>query len=426
MNAQSLYEKKLLARIISDKPVYAEYSDIITPDLFTVHGDIFEAYLEIITAGKHPSTASLLLKLPDQRKEIVSIVKSIDYNTPILELISDLDEYRKIRILDEALVKTTGQHDSEGKLQTLTDAITSIYHREKSSYETAYEIAKSVVQDVHNKKLTGIRTGFAFFDSLTGGLQPSDLVIIAAETSQGKTSLALNITQNIIDQGEAVSFISLEMSTKQIVTRLLCSKANIPGKEIKSRYPDFETAAAEMKGKKLYIADVLNNSSTSIAGLIRSAHMRFGIKVAVVDYLQLISDKTKGSREQEIGQTARMLKNLAKELNINIITLSQLRRPSHGNNHFPTLSRLRDSGQVEEAADLVMFIYRPEVYGMEEYENMPTDGLAELIIAKGRNYGTGRFNVSFEATTTTFSDRGSGNRAENYPAFSGAQEQMPF
>ena len=426
MNTQSIYEKKLLARIISDKPVYSEYSDIITPDLFSFHAHIFESYLEIIKEGKQPSIAKLLNQIPEQKKEVVSLVKSLDYNIPIIELISELDEFRKVRILNEAIVKTTGQHDSEGKLQTLTDAITSIYQREKSSYESAYDIAKTVVQDVHNKKLTGIRSGFAFFDSLTGGLQPSDLVIIAAETSQGKTSLALNITQNIIDQGEAVSFISLEMSTKQIVTRLICSKANIPAKEIKSRYPDFESAAADFQGKQLYIADVNNNSSTSIAGLIRSAHMRFGIKVAVVDYLQLISDKTKGSREQEIGQTARMLKNLAKELNINIITLSQLRRPSHGSNHFPTLSRLRDSGQVEEAADLVMFIYRPEVYGMDEYENMPTEGLAELIIAKGRNYGTGKFKVSFEPTTTTFSDRRDRNGAENFTAASAVQEPMPF
>ncbi len=426
MNTQAIYEKKLLARIISDKPVYSEFSDLITPDLFSFFDDIFEAYLSIIKEGKQPSIAKLFAQLPQRKKDLLSIAKTIDYNTPIIELISELDEYRKMRILDGAIVKTSSQRDSDGRLQTLTDAITSIYQREKSSYETAYEIAKSVVKDVHSKKITGVGSGFSYFDSLTGGLQPSDLVIIAAETSQGKTSLALNITQNIIDQGEAVSFISLEMSTKQIVTRLICSKSGIPANEIKKRYAEFEATAADLQGKKLYIADVQNNSSTSIAGLIRSAHMRFGIRVAVIDYLQLVSDKSKGSREQEIGQIARMLKNLAKELHINIITLSQLRRPTHGNNPFPTLSRLRDSGQVEEAADLVMFIYRPEVYGIEEYEGLPTEGLAEIIIAKGRNYGTGRFNVEFEPSTTTFRDRRNRNGAENDPVISRTEKDVPF
>ena len=425
------YEYQLIARIISDPTAYQKHSDIIMPELFEKYSDLFKAYAGLVADGRYPSITKLIEFTPHHSADIKKMVASVDYDVPVEDLVTELEEKNRVLSINDAIIQATSQPTSEGKIKVLTEAIADIYKSERANFETAYEVATRILKNMTEKKKTGIFTGFRFMDFVTGGLQPSDLVIIAAETSQGKTSLALNITENIIEQGERVSFISLEMSNTQLVDRMLSSKAEIPTKEI--TYLQKEGVAASYKDKGLHVADVSNNNVTHICGLIRTSVIRYGISVAVVDYLQLVSDRTKQSREQEIGHIARTLKNLAKELNINIIALSQLSRPQRGGNHYPTLARLRDSGQVEEAADLVVFVYRPEYYGIKEYEGEPTQGLAEIIIAKGRNTGTGKFQVEFLSDITKFKDyertddfRNAAIGAAGTQDMGGDQEEMPF
>ena len=155
---------------------------------------------------------------------------------------------------------------------------------------------------------------------------------------------------------------------------------------------------------QLHVADIANVSINNVIANIRSAKFRLGIDCVFIDYLQLIRDSKSQNREQEIGTVARGLKNLAKELNIPIVLLSQLSRPKQPGNHMPGLSRLRDSGQIEEAADMVWFVYRPESYGIEQFEDQHTKELAVNIIAKGRNYGTGTFYTRFLESITRFRD----------------------
>ena len=422
----SAYEEQLLARMIQDKAVYFENADMISEELFMYHGDIFDAYHKLIKAGKHPALTKLIAAVPSKEKDIKAMILGVDYSVPVEDLVGELDEQCRTRMINNAMTRAAMASDSEAKIRVLTDTITGLYRNERTAMVDAYTAAKDALKSVTQKTKVEMPTGFRYLDELTGGLQRSDLFVLAGETSQGKTALGLNIVQNVIDAGRSVAFISMEMTVSQLMLRMVCTKAGIPKSEVVKRYPEVENVASGYASSKLYIADVHNNSVQHILGMIRGAHIRHNIDLAVVDYLQLMSDRDKSSREQEIGHIARSLKNLAKELDICIMALSQLGRPRGGQGHKPTLSRLRDSGQIEEAADVVMFVYRPEYYGIETYNDEPTAGVAELIIAKGRNYGIGSFTVGFEAGITRFSDRGDreGNGVDTY--VSGIQKEVPF
>lgn len=420
------YEEQLLARMIQDKSVYFENADILTADLFSTHADIFDVYLSAVKKGRHPTLTRLIKEVPGKEKALKSMVVNADYNIPVDDLIAELEEGRRKRVIDAAILRAGLSGDSDSRVRALTDAITSLYRTERTALIDGYTAAKDAVLALHTKQKVEIPTGFRFLDALTGGLQRSDLFVVAGETSQGKTALALNITQSVLDAGRAVVFLSMEMSVSQLMLRMVCTKAGIPKKKAQAQYDIIEGVASEFASSKLYIADLHNNSVQHIMGIIRGGHIRHNIDVAVVDYLQLMNDKSKSGREQEIGHIARSLKNLAKELDICIVLLSQLGRPRQGQTHKPTLSRLRDSGQIEEAADVVMFVYRPEYYGIEEYKDEPTGGLAELIIAKGRNYGIGSFFADFEADITRFSDRGHTHGDGDHQDSPGAQDALPF
>lgn len=420
----SIYEKQLIGRIIGDPDIYYENADIIHSSLFNECADIFETFSEVIKKQKHPGLQRILAELPSRKNFLADLMVNIDFSIPVEEMVQELEEARMVSYLDNSLADAAAKKTSEEKLATLTHAMASIYQKSSSSWEYAFDLAKETIHHLDNQKKQGIKTGFRAFDTLTGGLQPSDLVIIAAESSQGKTSLALNITESVVEKGFSLAFISLEMSKLQLMLRLMCSRSEIPKSTIQKNLPLIHQAGSWFEDKELLIADVTNSSLTNITGLIRSACIRNNIDVAVIDYLQLITDKNFNGREQEVGAIARALKNLAKELDITIIALSQLSRPKFGNDHTPSLSRLRDSGQIEEAADIVWFIYRPEVYGFEEYDNEPTGGMAVHLILKGRNYGTAKFKTDFFSNITKFRDRG--NRVGNEDAEVSAIGQSPF
>ncbi len=405
MSLQKKYELQAIGRFLADKKSYPENAELFTPEMFVHYEHLFTTYQKEFANGRTPTLTKFLSLFPQDKETLIDAVKSIDYGTDIETIAGELAEIYRVRFIDTQLTAAGMQKTSEGKMQILSEIASEILHRERGQYETGFEAALKAVKILESKKATGIATGFAYFDELTGGLQKSDLIIIAAETSQGKTSLALNISQSVIDQGRALAFISLEMSSSQLITRMVCADAEIEPKQIKHELERFVNAASRYQDLPLYVADVTNNNLMHILGLIRTAHIRYGIEVAVIDYLQLLGDKSQRSREQELGQIARALKNIAKELNINIIALSQLSRPKTFGNHYPTLSRLRDSGQIEEAADVVLFIYRAEAYGQNDEEGNSNEGQAELIIAKGRNYGTGKFTVEFKREYTKFVGR---------------------
>lgn len=262
-----------------------------------------------------------------------------------------------------------------------------------------------------NKISSGSLTGFSKFDERSGGLQKSDLIIIGAESSQGKTSLALSISHNISLSGDPIAIYSMEMRAIQLAARFTSFESKIPANEIlyskfnQTQFEILDGSISRLLNSELYIDEKSTSNLDSIVSSIRGMVKNYGIKGAVVDYIQLIHVSDKGmNKEQQTAQIARTLKNLAKDLDIWIVALSQLSRDN--TNPIPSIKRLRDSGQIEEAADIVWLIYRPEQIGRNEFpepfEQCSVAGSAMHIIAKGRNIGTFSFISKFDSSTTHF------------------------
>ena len=243
----------------------------------------------------------------------------------------------------------------------------------------------------------GVPSGFMAIDRVTLGWQPSDLIIIAARPSMGKTAFVLSMARNMaVDHESAVAFFSLEMSSVQLMMRLIVAETGLPGNDIKSgrltpeQWRHLESATKPLGTAPLFIDDTPALSVFEFRSKARRLKISNDIKIIVIDYLQLMTGNqdSRGNREQEVAFISRTLKAIAKELNVPIIALSQLSRATEtrGGSKRPQLSDLRESGAIEQDADIVAFIHRPEYYGIQTDENgMPTAGMAEIIIAKHRN-----------------------------------------
>lgn len=413
MSLARTYEKQLLGRIISSVDDYYAYADGIVPDLFVTGQKVIKVYLEAISSGMKPNLLYLKEHCQDQSSYIIGCVEGIDFSIPMEDLIGVLEEDMRCRLIDEACSLAKVKGTSEEKANAISKGMASVYMGGTKSIVSGYEVAKRLVNNIGKESHSGIRTGFPYFDFLTGGLQDTDLIIIAGEPSQGKTSLSLNIAENVLSQGKSLLFVSLEMSEDQIMNRMISAKSEYPTNVWHDHLAEIMNVASSYHDKGFYIADISNSSVHHIVGLIRSAQIRKKVDVVFIDYLQLMSSEKSRSREEEVGSIARVLKNLAKELSIPIVVLSQLHR-GKDSDPKPTLRRLRDSGQIEEAADVVWFIYRPETYGRLEYNGEHTNGMTVHIVAKGRNYGTGEFLGGFKEEITKFTPRWSSEQSQQY------------
>ncbi len=256
----------------------------------------------------------------------------------------------------------------------------------------------------------GLKTGLNDLDKIIVGLQGGDLIILAGRPSMGKTSLAMNIGLEVADRGGRVFVFSLEMSADQLTERLFSSRSKVSLHAIRkgllneTTLRQLELAANEIESLSLDIDDSAALSLTQVRAKAKMAASRNGMDLLVVDYLGLMSDKA-DNREREISQITAGLKAIAKELNIPVIALSQLNRGlEQRSNKRPVLSDLRDSGSIEQDADVVIFVYRDEVYNPSPQN--PEKGMAELIIAKHRNGPTGTIRVNFDGQYCLFSDNG--------------------
>jgi replicative DNA helicase len=254
--------------------------------------------------------------------------------------------------------------------------------------------------------ITGVPTGFTDFDQMTSGLQRQDLIIIAARPSMGKTALALNMAQYAAKNGHTIGIFSLEMSAEQLVSRLLCSEARVDAHRLRTGYLNREEwarladALRRLTETQIYIDDTAGVGVLEMRAKTRRLKAERGLDMLIIDYLQLMSGRGRiESRQQEVSQISRDLKGLAKELDVPVVALSQLSRaPEQRSEHKPQLSDLRESGAIEQDADVVSFIFREEVYNQTE-ENR---GKAELIVAKQRNGPTGSVEIAFLKEFTRF------------------------
>ena len=314
-------------------------------------------------------------------------------------------------------IVTESYEDSEDIDVLLDRAEQSIFEISQRKSTTGFANINTIlkgsfkhIEQLYERKelITGVPTGFADFDRLTAGLQPADLIIIAGRPSMGKTALCLNIAQHVGGQvGRPVAIFSLEMSKEQLVMRMLCAEARVNSSSLRTGFlsredwPRLTKAAGTLSEARIHIDDSPAQSSLDVRAKARRLQAEVGdLALVIVDYLQLMQGRARiESRQQEISEITRSLKALAKELNVPVVALSQLSRAvEQRQQRRPQLSDLRESGAIEQDADVVVLIYRDEVYDPESSDK----GKAEIIIGKQRNGPTGKIDLAFIGEYTRF------------------------
>lgn len=424
-------EQYVIGSLLVDPTAYTLVSQYLDEDCFydPMCRDIWKAVDNMGKQGMPIDVISVSAELSKQKSNVTALYlmnisaqiassAHVEYHAIRLQ---DLGRRRKLWVVGQQLSKVGLSEEilTADAHQEAIESIGGVF--EKADGVFTLNDAMNSLNEIMVKNATvggvttGTKTGMERFDE-KGGLQKSDLIIVAGETSQGKTSLALCMTRHAIENGAKVAFYSMEMTKEQLTARLLSAKTNIPANNIlysgslaPSEIRMIDDARGKLPGENLFFDDKSTSNIDSILLSIRMLKMQKDIDGAVVDYLQILnvnSRSTSFSREQAMGDAARRFKNLAKELNIWIIALSQLSRDS--NCPEPNLNRLRDSGQIGEAADVVILVYRAEYYNraypapFDNKDDYPTDGTAMIDVAKGRNIGTFKFFMGFNKNTTNF------------------------
>lgn len=424
-------EQYVIGSLLVDPTAYTLVSQYLDEDCFydPMCRDIWKAVDNMGKQGMPIDVISVSAELSKQKSNVTALdlmnisaqiasSAHVEYHAIRLQ---DLGRRRKLWVVGQQLSKVGLSEEilTADAHQEAIESIGGVF--EKADGVFTLNDAMNSLNEIMVKNATvggvttGTKTGMERFDE-KGGLQKSDLIIVAGETSQGKTSLALCMTRHAIENGAKVAFYSMEMTKEQLTARLLSAKTNIPANNIlysgslaPSEMRMIDDARGKLPGENLFFDDKSTSNIDSILLSIRMLKMQKDIDGAAVDYLQILnvnSRSTSFSREQAMGDAARRFKNLAKELNIWIIALSQLSRDS--NCPEPNLNRLRDSGQIGEAADVVILVYRAEYYNraypapFDNKDDYPTDGTAMIDVAKGRNIGTFKFFMGFNKNTTNF------------------------
>lgn len=415
-------ERVVLGTLLTESNLLNEVRDILPVDAFyiTKHKDIYQSVLNVADKGEHVDIITVYNECQKQKYDVSAfeITELSSNSTPFInDHVGILIEKHQRRKFFEigALLQSNSYSETNDISEVLNEVksrIDNIFSSNKNSVYTIKDAVQSVYDNINkNMKggsaLTGNPTGFSIFDKRSGGLQTSDLIIIAADSSQGKTSLAIKFAMNC---GCPVAFYSMEMKKEQVAARMISIESGVPSNEIlfsklaSGQIQQIDKGVARVIDKPIYFDDRSTSNIETILSSIRMMKIKHDIKGVIVDYLQILNVNMKGTnKEQQMGDVARRLKNIAKDLDIWVIALSQLSRDRQ--NPVPTLSRLRDSGQIAEAADMVLLIYRPEVYGEkypDDFANKDVNGTAMIDVAKGRNIGLLKFIVGFDAKTTNF------------------------
>lgn len=430
-------EEAVLGALMLEKDALSNVIEILKPGSFykEAHLHIYEAIVELFNNAEPIDLLTVTSQLRKNGKleivggpyyitELTSRVNSaanIEYHARIIaeqsikrELISISGDIQKLAYED-----TTDVFDLLDKTESALFEVSESHIRK--NYVGLRTIMKEAMDELelrkeHQDGLTGVPSGFSALDRVTSGWQKSDLIIIAARPGMGKTAFIVSALRNAaVDFKRPVALFSLEMSSVQLVNRLISAEAELEGDKIKKgTLADHEWEQLIYKTRNLTDAPIFIDDTPALTILeLRAKSRRLvsqnKVELIIIDYLQLMSgEKTGGgNREQEIAHISRSLKGLAKELSVPVIALSQLSRAveTRGGDKRPHLSDLRESGSIEQDADLVMFLYRPEYYNITEDENgMPTAGMGEIIIAKHRNGSLGNTKLKFIGKYTKFTD----------------------
>jgi replicative DNA helicase len=422
-------EVSVLGAVLLDKDAIIKIADIVSVDDFykDAHGKIYQAMLSLYEHREPIDVITLTNKLEDMNEldrigggsyiaSLASSVPSAANITHYAKIVADKSILRKLihasgditelafkeekeipDILDRAeqAVFAVSQKHTKGHFIAISDILTDSFER---------------LDELHRNKdkLRGVPTGFRDLDNLLAGLQPSDLIVIAARPSMGKSSLAINMAQHVaIHEGIPVAIFSLEMSKEQLVDRLLAAEANIDSWKLRNANlsdDDFQRigeAMAKLSEAPLYFDDSVGINVMEMRTKARRLQSEHGLGLIIIDYLQLMQGNGSQNRVEEVSDISRSLKGLARELNVPVVALSQLSRAVENRpSRIPQLADLRESGSIEQDADVVMFIYRDDYYDKDSERK----NIADILIRKHRNGPVGQIELYFKPEQMLFSN----------------------
>lgn len=426
-------EQTLLGSLLIDKDAIIKVADFLSSIDFykDSHGVIYTAIKELYEKKEPIDIISLSAKLGEKnlleavggRSYLTSLANSVPTSSHVTHYAHVVQGKATLRRLIKAASEITelGYHESIGIDKILDEAEQKLFSVSQKFLKRTFISITDVLTETFDRidelhrdagKLRGVPTHYPDLDNLLAGLQKSDLVILAARPSVGKTTLALDLARNIAIKGKAaVGIFSLEMSKEQLVDRLLCSEAGVDlwkmrtGKlSDKGENDDFtkiNKAMAKLAEARIYIDDSPNANIMELRTKARRLQTEHGLDLIIIDYLQLMEGRGRENRVQEVSEISRNLKAIARELDVPVLSLSQLSRSVESrDSHVPRLADLRESGSIEQDADVVMFIYREKMY----QQDLPPDrqNLAEVIVAKHRNGPTGKVTLFFDEKHVSF------------------------
>lgn len=445
-------EEAVLGALMLEKNAIMEVADILHTDCFydPRHQDIYRAVVELFAESQPIDILTVRQRLQKMGK-----LESAGGAFYLAELTSKVNSAANIefhaRIVLEAYIKravieiigrlgTMAYEDSTDVFNLLDEAEKMFFQISEQNIRKNYlqmsDLMRKALKELDEKKakedgLTGVPTGFSKLDRVTAGFQKSNLIIIAARPGMGKTAFMVSVARNAaVEFGSPVAIFSLEMSAIELVNRLISAEAEIKSEKIKkgqldeAEWKHLNNRIPKLTESPIFIDDTPALSVLELRAKARRLKAQHNIQLIMIDYLQLMSggDTGKGNREQEIAYISRSLKNIAKELDIPVIALSQLSRAveTRGGDKRPQLSDLRESGSIEQDADVVMFLYRPDYYGITQDESGgSTKDIGEVIIAKHRNGSLDTIQLRFMGEYTKFENLDNTNFSEtNFSSFS--------
>jgi len=430
-------EQAVLGAILLEKDAVFEVIDILSPQSFykEEHRKIFHTILYLSSANKAIDILTVTQELKNRKEleqvggplyitQLTSFVASsahIEYHARIVE--QKHIQRELIRVSSEIQNKAFDESTDVSDLLNFSEA--QIFNigqgnikKESQKINTLIKEAIFQIEQASRRadSLIGIPSGYTKLDRITNGWQNSDLIVVAARPSMGKTAFVLSMARNMaLEHNRAVAFFSLEMSSLQLINRLIVAETELPSQQIRNgKLADYQWEQLDHKIKRLVDATIFIDDTPAISifelrAKCRRLKRQHNIDIVIIDYLQLMTAEniSKASREQEVSTISRALKSIAKELDIPIIALSQLNRAVEirAGNKRPQLSDLRESGAIEQDADMVLFIHRPDVYGFTQDENGNSlRNIAEIILAKHRNGPIGDIQLKFTKELAKFTD----------------------
>ncbi len=425
-------EQAVIGSMLTDKEAVTSAIEVLKEEDFYREDNkaIYSAILNLYNKNEPIDVITLRSELKSMGK--LDSVGGLEYIAALPDKVPTTANAKQyIKIVEEKsalrnLIKTANElitlgYDPTQEVEDIIDsAEKKIFEVTQKRNQKGYSSIKDILVDtftqleqLYNKKehVTGVPTGFADLDYKTAGLHPSDLILVAARPAMGKSAFALNIATNAALRGKVpVAIFSLEMSKEQMANRILCSEAMVDSNKVRTgtidddEWAKLASASGQLSESEIFIDDTPGISIMEIRAKCRKLKLEKNIGMVVIDYLQLVqgSNKRVGSREQEISEISRSLKILAKEIDVPVIALSQLSRaPEQRPDHRPMLSDLRESGAIEQDADIVMFLYRDSYYN----ESSDKGNVAEVILAKHRGGSTGTVELLWFGNYTKFANK---------------------